>query len=371
MKVQLLKKLIGYIFFVGLPFVDYYHGMTSSIFFNMEVKGARGLEKLANQMLVPSRYVFSGREVEFFTQTDGSLSCDIHQQYSYEPQFAFRTLYSIAALPLSLPLGVVLKALSYMSPTVRKRHDVVKEWIERGVIQSNNAYYASIGIDTQDYLKGEESECLHYFRHSEDLENMKEDRRALQEIVNVLNQHRILFWVDCGTCLGAYRYGGVIPWDFDVDIAILAPDFNNAFRALKKLDPSKYTIQDWSGRDFPNSYLKVYVKGSHTLIDIYHFKIDPNRKEITTIVSNEKSIFLSQAWKIRERRYKVPTAFHQVFPLKYIHFDGICVPVPNDIKGYLQARYGENLEPNYIYSEVTHQYEKDVNHPYWKLQYAH
>ena len=46
---------------------------------------------------------------------------------------------------------------------------------------------------------------------------------AFKDVVTLLEQHNIIYWVDFGTCLGAYRYGGVIPWDWDTDISISFP----------------------------------------------------------------------------------------------------------------------------------------------------
>jgi hypothetical protein len=45
--------------------------------------------------------------------------------------------------------------------------------------------------------------------------------RALQEVKEVLDQNKIVFWLDCGTLLGAVRENRIIPWDDDVDLAIM------------------------------------------------------------------------------------------------------------------------------------------------------
>jgi phosphorylcholine metabolism protein LicD len=203
-------------------------------------------------------------------------------------------------------------------------------------------------------------------RRPGDENTLKIEKEALKEIVRLLKENNIPFWADCGTCLGAYRYGGIIPWDFDIDIAVLQPDFDNVKRALNGLDKKKYAVQDWSGRTRPKSYLKVYVKETGALIDIYHFRIDPSQQNIISIFSNEESIFMSESWKTRERRYLAPTPFDVVFPLKLAQFDDFELPIPNQTKLYLQARYGENIGPAKIYNEKTGQYEKDLNHPYWQ-----
>jgi hypothetical protein len=126
-------------------------------------------------------------------------------------------------------------------------------------------------------------------------------------------------------------------------------------------------VQDWSGREHPKSYLKVYIRENSSLIDIYHFVIDPKKKMLTFLLSNEGSIFLSESWKRHERRFTVQTPFSYVFPLKRGLFDGMEVPLPAETEEYLKMRYGKDLRPVRLYSAVTDRYEKDLSHPYWKI----
>ena len=226
-----------------------------------------------------------------------------------------------------------------------------------------------MGIELLDFDKAEMIVSQGYQRRPGDELNLLAEKEALKEIVSLLNQHEIVYWLDCGTCLGAYRYGGNIPWDWDVDLAILQPDFSNVRQILQKLDPEKYMVQDWSSRDNTQCYLKVYVKGVNALIDIYHFAVDEQQQTIRSILANEYSIFLPDSWRIRERRFIIPSPFSTVFPLKKALFDGIEAYVPNQTQKYLEQRYGD-ISPAKIYSEETGQYEKDLNHPYWKELYS-
>lgn len=348
-----------------MPLVCSYYAISASVFINTSAKDATELEWLSNQILSPVHYVLAGKEAA--QQPDGSWK--FTQRFDYTTGFWIKTASSIAALPPSIVLGIAFKALSLLDSGARARYHSMIAFQESTNIYSNLALYQQIGLDIR--KSTETLTPLGCQRRPGDENALKAEKKALADIAAVLNKAGIPWWVDCGTCLGAYRYGGAIPWDCDVDIAVLLPDFENVQHALNQLDPKQYIVQDWSSREHPNSYLKVFIRESQTLIDVYHFAIDKAHQEICYILSLENNLFFPEWWKIRERRFKVPVAFNTVFPLKRATFDGIEVFVPNDTKKYLQRCYGENLDPVKIYNSETNQYEKDLSHPYWQRAYAH
>ena len=327
---------------------------------------AVGIEKVGNILLIPVQYAFNGELIIRDLEYPNQFRTEPH--FNYTDHFTLKMSAAVVAAPVSLVLGSIVKGIAYLSHDVREKHDAFVAWQASPEIRTHLDRYRLLGMAVDEILEPIQKEF--YQRRPGDENYMNYEKEALKDIIQVLRKHKIIFWVDCGTCLGAYRYGGIIPWDNDIDLAILQEDFDNAKQALNELDPKKYSVQDWSGRDKPKSYLKVYDRQGGTLIDIYNFKIDPETRSVCVILSNENSIFLPESWKIRERRYVLSTPFDMIFPLRKASFDGVEVFVPNLTKKYLQMRYGENLDPVKVYNPKTDRYEKDLSHPNWQLPYA-
>jgi phosphorylcholine metabolism protein LicD len=350
----------------GMPSVAAYHFICSSIFLNTAAEDAKGIEWVANQALAPFQYLCAGHVA--VKEGDGYV---LKQRFTYEENFFLKTTGSVVALPVSLTVGSLLKGIAYCSGESRTRHDAILAHQNSTRVISNLATYATQGIPTPSYEEMELLEPQGYKRRPGEEFNLALEKELLKEVARVFKKHNILYWLDCGSCLGAYRYGGVIPWDEDIDVATLLPDFENVRCALNELDKEKYTVQDWSSRDLPKTYLRIHVRRTPIMLDIYSFNVDPDRQLVQYILSNENSPFLVESWKIRERRFTVATPFDVVFPLKKARFDGIEVLMPNKPKEYLQLRYGENINPAKIYSEISGEYEKDMSHPYWQRAHVH
>ncbi len=361
-----MDKLIDLLIYHFMPLVTCYHLITGNIFLNTAAQDAHGLEYAGNLVLAPFQYVFAGRIA--LPQEDPELSYEFQQRFDYNQHLMVKTAGSIIALPLSFVVGTTLKGLSYLSHDVRERHDQIAQAEQTPVVKSNESFYQSLGLHIRKEIV-EKITPLGCTRRPGDENNLADAKEGLHDICELLENNSIPFWVDCGTCLGAYRYGGAIPWDIDIDIAILQPDFANVKRILSALDPEKYIVEDWSNRRLPETYLKVYIRKTRTYIDIYHFQADPETRLITYINTNIDNMFMTASWKKSEQKYLVPTPYDVIFPLKSADFDGITVPVPNNIEKYLQLRYGDNLAPARIYDETTGQYEKDLTHPYWNIAY--
>lgn len=348
----------------GMPVVAAYHLVMGSVFLNTAAQDATHFEKAGDLFLTPVRYLLCGKVAVL---EEGKYH--LIQQFDYNSYWSMKTAVSVLSLPVALPVGCTLKAVGHLFQDVRCRRAQMFADLFSTQVTSNLDLYRRLGVPISSTFESAEPP-EHVRRPGE--ENVLPCEKALfKEIVRLFDENQIPYWVDCGTCLGVYRYGGAIPWDGDIDLAILSPDFQNALHALNQLDPEKYQVQDWSSRSLPQTYLRVYIKENRNHIDIYHFALDPQERLLSSILSNGESPFMIESWKVHERRFTVPTSYDTIFPLRKAQFDGIEVCVPNQTKLYLQQRYGENIGPIKVYNEATGEYERDLSHPYWLLPHVY
>lgn len=351
----------------GLVLVYFYHLFCSSALLNTTFEKAHGIEWAANTALAPVQYLCNGKSISYDEKAEKFI---ISERYHYETDKMFYSPIAFTLLPPSLIIGGTLKAIAHLSPEVRTRHSAFKKQMHSLDVISNNEKFRSMKIEVNDWKKGERLISQGYTRRPGDENILSADKEALSEIAQILTKRKIPFWVDCGTCIGTYRYAGVIPWDNDIDISILQPDFQNSKNALNALDPEKFVVQDWSGRGDPGTYIRIYVKESHNHIDIYTNSINLETNTIKYNIAHLDSSFMSEKWKQRETLQANPIPFDVIFPLKLGLFDGIEVPVPNKVVEFLTIKYGPDLNPPRIYSEETGNYEKDLSHPYWHVPLA-
>lgn len=223
----------------------------------------------------------------------------------------------------------------------------------------------------------------------------------LEEIDTICRKHNIDYWLDGGTCLGAIRHDGFIPWDDDIDIAIDEKDLPRFVSIAKKELPEYLSIQDKTEygklgfvkvRDL-NSYFvepgddfsKDYNKG--IFVDIFPFRsypdVNPRRmKKIVKRANKSLAILRSQHYySIRSvaeyfyfgLKYVVNISLfklacmltdmkkyygntvecngygtihkrNDVFPVKDIQFEGKTFMGPANPDEYLKALYGDYMK---------------------------
>lgn len=135
-------------------------------------------------------------------------------------------------------------------------------------------------------------------------------------------KEKISFMLYGGSLLGSYRHHGKIPWDDDVDV-LVGSKFKKRLRQILE------TESDWSNflsvQTNTLSQWKVYRKADDhwPFIDVFFY--DENQTHLWDTAPQYQGRFV----------------YHKkdVFPFKFRLFNGLCMPVPKNIRVILEQNY--------------------------------
>lgn len=75
------------------------------------------------------------------------------------------------------------------------------------------------------------------------IDDIRKIQLAMMDFIDSLCREKgIRYSLSCGTLLGAVRHHGYIPWDDDIDIFMLRPDYERIIEEIKKSENSRYRI---------------------------------------------------------------------------------------------------------------------------------
>lgn len=174
------------------------------------------------------------------------------------------------------------------------------------------------------------------------LSKLKEiELEMLDEFVRICNKHGIKYFLSGGTCLGAVRHKGFIPWDDDIDVGMLRDEYDRFAKICNDELGSDYVFQDM--RTEPNCGLcfgKIRKKGTvysesysahinmsqGIWIDIFPYdNVSNNPKERTRQI---KRVSLLKNLYIVKCGYKYPEYKDNSLKAPYYAAQALCKMIP-------------------------------------------
>lgn len=85
----------------------------------------------------------------------------------------------------------------------------------------------------------------------------------LRDIDSVCRSEGIPYFLECGTLLGAVRHGGFIPWDDDIDVGMLRPDYERFLKVAPKALGERYAVcEPRANSRCAGMFAKVWKRGT-------------------------------------------------------------------------------------------------------------
>lgn len=221
--------------------------------------------------------------------------------------------------------------------------------------------------------------------------------KILKSVDTFCKKHKIRYWLDFGTLLGAYRHNDFIPWDDDVDIGMLREDYDKMIKLFNQENKDDdIELNYYCGKNGSSNMIKIQHKLiPETWVDIFPYELYSRKVETW-----EEKLKLTKEVRKKICKYRIPYKeedkyeFHQrlrkihfekimngeptalekdkpaifpscdflhgpkysffvdyetIFPLKKIKFCGYEFSTVNDIDTYLTTNYGDYMAyPRYV-----------------------
>lgn len=135
----------------------------------------------------------------------------------------------------------------------------------------------------------------------------------LKKLLEVCQEHDLRIWADGGTLLGAVREHGYIPWDDDIDMAMLREDYDKLVEIAPKEFNHPYFFQcGYTEKVYPRGHAQLRKDGTSAIcphptfvnthqgifIDIFPYDYMPDNEDDLKTLINKRNKAYQRLWQI-------------------------------------------------------------------------
>lgn len=213
--------------------------------------------------------------------------------------------------------------------------------------------------------------------------HQKELAELLKVFATICKENDIQWWLCSGTLLGAARHKGFIPWDDDIDVAMMKKDYRKLRRVMQERKGDKYFLHTMeTDIEYKKTFGHFAYREGKRFICFDVFPIEKssrfashmakffycNMHYPTKYIKNRRlrhfCIRLTQAinfgllfpiirliglinpkgqyhYALGAGFYDEPFYLKEIFPLSTMEFEGDMYPVPKNTNAYLTNLYGD------------------------------
>lgn len=118
--------------------------------------------------------------------------------------------------------------------------------------------------------------------------------KMLKETVRICKKNGIRYFADSGTLLGAVRHKGFIPWDDDIDLVMLRPDYDKFLHTASEFNSPYFLQCAYTDIKYPRGHAQIRYDGTTMMlpteaenvpfhqgifIDIFPLDVMPERRK--------------------------------------------------------------------------------------------
>nr|XP_023015688.1 fukutin-related protein-like isoform X2 [Leptinotarsa decemlineata] len=163
-------------------------------------------------------------------------------------------------------------------------------------------------------------------------------RKTARHTFNTLDESGIRYWLEAGSLLGAMRSGDILPWDHDVDVGFIREDLLRCIWLKKANDRPVVDSKGflWEKATEGNFYRVHFSRTNKIYVNLFPFY-------------SRNGSMVKDSWFTSHKNMEFPENF--LHPMSSIDFIGRNVPSPNNIRDFLELKFGRGAVENPEYPD--------------------